>query len=54
MAYPRGNLFIPGPAGPIECIEWAPAAGARWAVASGQRLKTAWRLMFYSVLQPHG
>ena len=32
--YPRGNLFIPGPAGPIECIAWESEGVSRWAVVS--------------------
>jgi alpha/beta superfamily hydrolase len=34
MSYPRGNLFIPGPAGPLECIAWEAEGASRWAVIS--------------------
>jgi hypothetical protein len=33
-AYPRGNLFIPGPAGRIECILRRKEGVSRWAVVS--------------------
>ncbi len=33
-SYPRGNLFIPGPAGRIECIFRPKEGTARWAIVS--------------------
>lgn len=34
MSYPMGNLFIQGPAGPLECLIKEASPGAPWAVIS--------------------
>ena len=34
MGYPKGNLTIPGPAGPLECLIREEAGRASWAVVS--------------------
>jgi alpha/beta superfamily hydrolase len=33
-SYPKGNLFIPGPAGTLECIARTAEGASRWAVVS--------------------